>query len=151
MLIPMSVLIAVWGGPRRAYASIKFFLYTLAGSVLLLVALIALYLKTGSFFIPDMMWQEYSLTFQVLVFLAFFRAFAFTLPMFPFTTWLPAAHVRRRPPFVILASSLKMGTYGLVRFLLRSPGCHIAAGGAILWLSIAASSTAGSPPWPSRT
>ena len=80
MLIPMYLLIAVWGGPRRVYASIKFFLYTLAGSVLLLVALIALYLKTGSFFIPAMMWQEYSLTFQVLVFLALFLAFAIKVP-----------------------------------------------------------------------
>ncbi|MBP8037218.1 MAG: NADH-quinone oxidoreductase subunit M [Desulfobulbus sp.] len=140
MLIPMYLLIAVWGGPRRAYASIKFFLYTLAGSVLLLVALIALYLKTGSFFIPDMMWQEYSLTFQVLVFLAFFLAFAIKVPMFPFHTWLPAAHVEAPTAgSVILASVLlKMGTYGLVRFCLPiTPDATMLLAVPILWLSIA--------------
>ncbi|HDK43228.1 MAG TPA: NADH-quinone oxidoreductase subunit M, partial [Desulfobacteraceae bacterium] len=93
MLIPMYLLIAVWGGPRKDYASIKFFIYTLAGSVFLLVAIIALYMKTGTFFIPDMMWHHYSMTFQILVFLAFFLAFAIKVPMFPFHTWLPAAHV----------------------------------------------------------
>ena len=140
MLIPMYLLIAVWGGPRRVYASIKFFLYTLAGSVLLLVALIALYLKTGSFFIPAMMWQEYSLTFQVLVFLAFFLAFAIKVPMFPFHTWLPAAHVEAPTAgSVILASVLlKMGTYGLVRFCLPiTPDATMLLAVPILWLSIA--------------
>jgi NADH-quinone oxidoreductase subunit M len=140
MLIPMYLLIAVWGGPRRVYASIKFFLYTLAGSVLLLVALIALYLKTGSFFIPSMMWQEYSLTFQVLVFLAFFLAFAIKVPMFPFHTWLPAAHVEAPTAgSVILASVLlKMGTYGLVRFCLPiTPDATMLLAVPILWLSIA--------------
>jgi NADH-quinone oxidoreductase subunit M len=68
MLIPMYMLIAIWGGPRKVYASIKFFLYTLAGSVMLLVAIIALYLKTGSFIIPEMMGQAYSTTFQIWVF-----------------------------------------------------------------------------------
>ena len=140
MLIPMYLLIAVWGGPRRVYASIKFFLYTLAGSVLLLVALIALYLKTGSFFIPAMMWQEYSLTFQVLVFLAFFLAFAIKVPMFPFHTWLPAAHVEAPTAgSVILASVLlKMGTYGLVRFCLPiTLDATMLLAVPILWLSIA--------------
>ena len=93
MLIPMYLLIAIWGGPRRSYASIKFFLYTLAGSILLLVAIIALYLHNGTFFIPAMMWQEYGQGFQLLIFFAFFLAFAIKVPMFPFHTWLPAAHV----------------------------------------------------------
>jgi proton-translocating NADH-quinone oxidoreductase, chain M len=140
MLIPMYLLIAVWGGPRKAYASIKFFLYTLAGSVLLLVAIIALYLKSGTFFIPKMMWQPYSLTFQVLVFLAFFLAFAIKVPMFPFHTWLPAAHVEAPTAgSVILASVLlKMGTYGMLRFCLPiTPDASMLLAQPILWLSIA--------------
>jgi NADH-quinone oxidoreductase subunit M len=140
MLIPMYLLIAVWGGPRKVYASIKFFLYTLAGSVLLLVAIIALYLKSGSFFIPEMMWQPYSPTFQMLVFLAFFLAFAIKVPMFPFHTWLPAAHVEAPTAgSVILASVLlKMGTYGLLRFCLPiTPDATMVLAQPILWLSIA--------------
>jgi NADH-quinone oxidoreductase subunit M len=140
MLIPMYLLIAIWGGPRKMYASIKFFLYTLAGSILLLVAIIALYLKNGSFFIPDMMWQNYSPTFQVLVFLAFFLAFAIKVPMFPFHTWLPAAHVEAPTAgSVILASVLlKMGTYGFLRFCLPiTPDATFTLAPFILWLSIA--------------
>lgn len=140
MLIPMYLLIAIWGGPRKVYASVKFFLYTLAGSVLLLVAIIALYLKSGSFFIPGMMWQPYSLTFQVLVFLAFFLAFAIKVPMFPFHTWLPAAHVEAPTAgSVILASILlKMGTYGMLRFCLPiTPDATLLLAHPILWLSIA--------------
>jgi NADH-quinone oxidoreductase subunit M len=134
------MLIAIWGGPRKIYASIKFFLYTLTGSILLLVAIIALYLKTGSFFIPDMMWQNYSSNFQILVFLAFFLAFAIKVPMFPFHTWLPAAHVEAPTAgSVILASVLlKMGTYGMLRFCLPiTPEATFALGPYILWLSIA--------------
>ena len=140
MLIPMYLLIAIWGGPRKVYASIKFFLYTLAGSILLLVAIIALYLKNGSFFIPDMMWQQYSLTFQILVFLAFFLAFAIKVPMFPFHTWLPAAHVEAPTAgSVILASILlKMGTYGFLRFCLPiTPDATFALAPYVLWLSVA--------------
>jgi NADH-quinone oxidoreductase subunit M len=140
MLIPMYMLIAIWGGPRKVYASIKFFLYTLAGSILLLVAIIALYLKNGSFFIPDMMWQEYSLGFQVFVFLAFFLAFAIKVPMFPFHTWLPAAHVEAPTAgSVILASILlKMGTYGFLRFCLPiTPDAAVTLAPYVLWLSIA--------------
>ncbi len=120
MLVPMYLLIAIWGGPRKDYASIKFFLYTLAGSVFLLVALIALYLKTGTFSIPELMGKDYSKTFQMWVFLAFAFAFAIKVPMFPFHTWLPAAHVEAPTAgSVILASLLlKMGTYGFVRFCL---------------------------------
>jgi len=140
MLIPMYLLIAVWGGPRKEYASIKFFIYTMAGSVFLLVAIIALYLKNGSFFIPDMMWQNYSTTFQVLVFLSFFLAFAIKVPMFPLHTWLPAAHVEAPTAgSVILASVLlKMGTYGMLRFCIPiTPEATFILAPYILWISIA--------------
>ncbi|MBU0481493.1 MAG: NADH-quinone oxidoreductase subunit M [Proteobacteria bacterium] len=140
MLIPMYLLIAIWGGPRKTYASIKFFLYTLAGSVMLLVAIIALYLHNNSFSIPMMMGQEYSSLFQVLVFLAFFLAFAIKVPMFPFHTWLPAAHVEAPTAgSVILASVLlKMGTYGFLRFCLPiTPEATLFFVPYILWLSVA--------------
>jgi NADH-quinone oxidoreductase subunit M len=141
MLIPMYMLIAIWGGPRKIYASIKFFLYTLAGSVMLLVAIIWLYMHNGySFFIPDMMWQNYSSTAQIFLFLAFFLAFAIKVPMFPFHTWLPAAHVEAPTAgSVILASVLlKMGTYGFLRFAIPiTPEATMTLAPAILWLSIA--------------
>ncbi|MGV1099982.1 NADH-quinone oxidoreductase subunit M [Thiovibrio sp. JS02] len=140
MLIPMYLLIAVWGGPRKVYASIKFFLYTLAGSVLLLVAIIALYLHQSTFSIPALMGQDYSTTFQILVFLAFFLAFAIKVPMFPFHTWLPAAHVEAPTAgSVILASVLlKMGTYGFLRFCLPiTPEATMTFLPYILWLSVA--------------
>ncbi len=140
MLIPMYMLIAIWGGPRKVYASIKFFLYTLAGSILLLVAIIALYLQVGTFYIPDMMWQSYGQNFQIYVFLAFALAFAIKVPMFPFHTWLPAAHVEAPTAgSVILASVLlKMGTYGFLRFCLPiTPYAAVELAPYILWLSIA--------------
>ena len=141
MLIPMYLIIGIWGGPRKIYASIKFFLYTLAGSILLLVAIIWLYWKNSySFYIPDMMWQPYGITPQVLVFIAFFIAFAVKVPMFPFHTWLPAAHVEAPTAgSVILASILlKMGTYGFVRFALPIvPDATLLLMPYVLWLSIA--------------
>jgi len=141
MLIPMYLIIGIWGGPRKIYASIKFFLYTLTGSILLLVAIIWLYWKNSySFFIPDMMWQPYSMTAQILVFIAFFLAFAIKVPMFPFHTWLPAAHVEAPTAgSVILASVLlKMGTYGFIRFALPIvPDATLLLTPAVLWLSIA--------------
>ncbi|MDR0477857.1 MAG: NADH-quinone oxidoreductase subunit M [Desulfobulbaceae bacterium] len=141
MLIPMYLIIGIWGGPRKIYASIKFFLYTLAGSVLLLVAIIWLFVQNKySFYIPDMMWQGYSFTAQILVFLAFFLAFAIKVPMFPFHTWLPAAHVEAPTAgSVILASVLlKMGTYGFLRFALPiTPEATLYLAPAILWLSVA--------------
>ncbi|MDP3478730.1 MAG: NADH-quinone oxidoreductase subunit M [Desulfoprunum sp.] len=141
MLIPMYLLIGIWGGPRKIYASVKFFLYTLAGSILLLVAIIWLY-KTNnySFFIPDMMWKGYSFTAQILLFIAFFLAFAIKVPMFPFHTWLPAAHVEAPTAgSVILASILlKMGTYGFLRFALPiTPEATTLLMPYVLWLSIA--------------
>jgi NADH-quinone oxidoreductase subunit M len=120
MLIPMALLIGIWGGPRKIYASLKFFIYTMAGSVFLLVAIVALYLKVGSFSIPDMMGQSFPHSFQCWIFLAFFISFAIKVPMFPFHTWLPAAHVEAPTAGSVLLASilLKMGTYGFLRFSL---------------------------------
>lgn len=120
MLIPMFLLIAIWGGPRKKYASIKFFIYTLAGSTLLLVAFIALYLQEGSFSLPKLLTLEFPFRFQVWVFLAMALAFAIKVPMFPFHTWLPAAHVEAPTAGSVLLASvlLKMGTYGFIRFCL---------------------------------
>ncbi len=141
MLIPMYLLIGIWGGPRKIYASIKFFLYTLAGSILMLVAIIWLYQYNNySFFIPDMMWVNYGFTAQILIFIAFFLAFAIKVPMFPFHTWLPAAHVEAPTAgSVILASILlKMGTYGFLRFALPiTPDATIYLMWPVLILSIA--------------
>ncbi len=141
MLIPMYLLIGIWGGPRKIYASIKFFLYTLAGSILLLVGIIWLYVTNNySFFIPDMMWQDYPINAQIYLFLAFFLAFAIKVPMFPFHTWLPAAHVEAPTAgSVILASILlKMGTYGFLRFALPiTPEATLLLMPYVLWLSIA--------------
>lgn len=120
MLIPMALLIGIWGGPRKVYAAIKFFLYTLAGSVFLLVAILALYVEGGTFYIPALMGRPYGETFQILVFLAFAISFAVKVPMFPFHTWLPAAHVEAPTAGSVLLASvlLKMGTYGFLRFCL---------------------------------
>ena len=135
MLVPMYFLIGIWGGPRKLYAAIKFFLYTLVGSVLMLLGILALYFynSTGllgfeglgnprSFFIPQLHEIGHLIPpeLQFWVFLAFFVGFAIKVPMFPFHTWLPDAHVEAPTAgSVILAGVLlKMGTYGFVRFSL---------------------------------
>jgi len=121
MLIPMYLLIGVWGGSNRLYAAIKFFLYTLAGSVLLLVAILVLYFYGGhTFDILALSQGTYPASLQTWLFLAFFAAFAVKVPMFPFHTWLPDAHVEAPTAgSVILASILlKMGAYGFLRFSL---------------------------------
>lgn len=119
MLIPMYLLIGVWGGPNRIYAAIKFFLFTLVGSVLMLIGIIVLYFYTGkSFDVLRMMTTNYPYWLQLILFWAFFAAFAVKVPMWPVHTWLPDAHTEAPTAgSVILAGVLiKMGAYGFLRF-----------------------------------
>jgi NADH-quinone oxidoreductase subunit M len=120
VLVPMYFLIGIWGGPRREYAAIKFFLYTLAGSLFMLLGILGVYFAAAphTFDMTQLVGMPRGLFFQQVVFMAFFLGFAIKVPIFPFHTWLPDAHVEAPTPIsVILAGVLlKMGTYGFFRF-----------------------------------
>jgi len=138
MLIPMFLIIGVWGGPRRIYAAMKFFLYTFLGSVLMLVALVYLYLKGGSFQLTDLYALPLTAREQTWIFFAFMIAFAVKVPMFPVHTWLPDAHVEAPTAgsVILAAIALKIGGYGFLRFNLPiTPD----AGHEWAWLVIALS------------
>jgi len=142
MLVPMFIIIGVWGGPNRIYATMKFFLYTLLGSLLMLVALIYLYnLTGGSFSILDFHQVAIPMTAQILIFIAFFFAFAVKVPMFPVHTWLPDAHVEAPTggSVILAALMLKVGAYGFLRFSMPiTPDASHQLAGVMIALSLIA-------------
>jgi len=117
-LVPMYFLIGIWGGPRRQYAAIKFFLYTMAGSILMLLAILWLGINGGTFYLPDLVGKSIPLGTQIWLFLAFALAFAIKVPLWPLHSWLPDAHVEAPTAGSIILAGvlLKMGTYGFIRF-----------------------------------
>lgn len=141
VLLPMFIIIGVWGGPRRVYSAFKFFLYTLLGSVLMLVALLALYLHAGTSDIPTLMANPVVRDMQMWLWLAFFASFAVKMPMWPVHTWLPDAHVEAPTAgSVILAGVLlKMGGYGFLRFSMPMfPEATEFFAPMVMWLSVIA-------------
>ncbi|HXM96011.1 MAG TPA: NADH-quinone oxidoreductase subunit M [Candidatus Dormibacteraeota bacterium] len=144
MLIPMAFLIGIWGHERRVYAAVKFVLYTMSGSILMLVGIIRLYIATGSFDLPIIqnMLQSGALPLapgtEMLLFLAFFVAFAIKVPLFPLHTWLPDAHVEAPTAGSVMLAGvlLKMGTYGMIRFCL--PLFPLASHRAAPWVAVLA-------------
>lgn len=141
VLIPMYLIIGVWGGERRVYSAYKFFLFTLAGSVLMLIGLLTLYFEAGTTDIPELIDFEVPLQMQVWIWLAFFASFAVKMPMWPVHTWLPDAHVEAPTAGSIILAGvlLKMGGYGFIRFSIAMlPEASAFFAPMVFWLSVIA-------------